>query len=214
MILGRSIAIVLFSSFAAAAGATDVNVIGLFPGKAVIVVDRGPPRTLSAGQRTPEGVLLVSADSRGAVVEVDGKRETLAMGQHFEVAAQTAGRTSVTLPADSAGQFYADGQVNGAHVRFMVDTGATSVLLSTAEAARLGIDYRRAERGRISTANGIAAAYRVVLDSVSLGDITVYHVDAVVAEAAGLDVALLGMSFLNRTEMRRDGAYMTLTKRY
>lgn len=209
------ISIAILSSFAAGlAGATDVNVIGLFPGKAVVVINRGAPRTISVGQRTAEGVVLVSADSHGAVLEVDGKREALAMGQHFETAGQTDARPSVTLPADSSGQFFADGQVNGAHVRFMVDTGATSVLLPLTEARRLGIDYRRGEPGRVQTANGVANAYHVVLDSVALGGITAYHVEAVVAEARGLDVALLGMSFLNRTEMRRDGAYMTLTKRY
>lgn len=197
-----------------AARATDVNVIGLFPGKAVIVVGRGSPRTISVGQKTPEGVVLVSATSEQAVLEVDGKRETLGMGQHFETASQTDTRGSVTLPADSRGQFYADGQVNGAHIRFMVDTGATTVLLPFSEADRLGVDYRRGQPGRIQTANGSASAYRVVLDSVTVGGITAYNVDAVVAQAQGLDVALLGMSFLNRTEMRRDGAYMTLTKRY
>jgi aspartyl protease family protein len=66
----------------------------------------------------------------------------------------------------------------------------------------------------VQTANGSATAWRVILDSVSVGGITAYNVEAVVAQAQGLDVALLGMSFLNRTEMRRDGAYMTLTKRY
>jgi aspartyl protease family protein len=76
------------------------------------------------------------------------------------------------------------------------------------------VDYRRGQQGRIQTANGSALAYRVVLDSVTVGGITAYNVDAVVAQAQGLDVALLGMSFLNRTEMRHDGAYMTLTKRY
>jgi aspartyl protease family protein len=199
----------------AAANATDVNVIGLFPGKAVVVIDRGAPRTLAVGQKTPEGVVLISADSKGAVLEIDGKRETLQMGQDFESSARaTSSRPSVTLPADSRGQFYANGQVNGAHVRFMVDTGATTILLPVGDAVRLGIDYRSGEQGRIQTANGSAAAYRVVLDTVTIGDITAYNVDAVVAEAQGLDVALLGMSFLNRTEMRRDGAYMTLIKRY
>jgi len=199
---------------ACAACATDVNVIGLFPGKAVVVINRGAPRTISAGQRTAEGVLLVSADSKGAVLEIDGKRQSLEMGQHFETATQTGTRESVTLPADDRGQFYADGQVNGSHVRFMLDTGATSVLLPASEAVRLGIRYHRGQLGRIQTANGSAPAYRVMLDSVTVGDITAYDVEAVVAEAQGLDVALLGMSFLNRTEMRREGAYMTLTKRY
>ena len=197
-----------------AAWATDVNVIGLFPGKAVVVINRGPPHTISVGQKTPEGVVLVSADADEAVLEIDGKRQSLGMGQHFEMASETASRASVTLPADSRGQFYAEGQVNGAHIRFMVDTGATTVLIPTSEADRLGVDYRKGIRGRVQTANGAATAYRVVLDSVSVGGITAYNVEAVVAQAQGLDVALLGMSFLNRTEMRRDGAYMTLTKRY
>lgn len=210
----RSLAAASCALFACGAGATDVNVIGLFPGKAVVVINRGAPRTISTGQRTAEGVLLVSSDSKGAVLEIDGKRQALEMGQHFESAAQTGARPTVTLPADSRGQFYASGQVNGAHVRFMVDTGATTVLLPASEATRLGIDYRRGVQGRIQTANGTAPAYRVVLDSVTVGDITAYDVEGVVAEAQGLDVALLGMSFLNRTEMRRDGAYMTLTKRY
>jgi len=86
--------LVLTMAFAAPAFALDVNVIGLFPGKAVVVVNRGAPRTLSIGQRTPEGVLLVSVDSSAAVVEVDGKRERLEMGQHFENAAESGTRTT------------------------------------------------------------------------------------------------------------------------
>ena len=212
----RALAAALCACSAVAAHATDVNVIGLFPGKAVVVIDRGAPRTLTVGQKTPEGVVLISSDSKGAVLEIDGKRETLQLGQDFESSARaaTSTRPSVTLSADSRGQFYASGQINGAHERFMVDTGATTILLPVGDAVRLGIDYRNGPQGRIQTANGSAAAYRVVLDSVTIGDITAYNVEAVVAEGSGLDVALLGMSFLNRTEMRRDGAYMTLTKRY
>jgi len=212
----RHLAVAVCACSAAAANATDVNVIGLFTGKAVVVIDKGAPRTLAVGQKTPEGVVLISSDSKKAVLEIDGKRETLEMGQDFYGAAQpVSDRPSVTLPADSRGQFYADGKVNGGHVRFVVDTGATTVLLPGPDADRLGIDYKnKGQQGRISTANGTATAYRVVLDTVTIGGITAYNVEAVVAEGSGLDVALLGMSFLNRTEMRRDGAYMTLTKRY
>jgi len=88
------------------------------------------------------------------------------------------------------------------------------VLIPAAEADRLGLDYRHGQRGYMQTANGAALAYRVRLDSVTVGDITAYDVEGLVSESRGLDVALLGMSFLNRTEMRRDGAYMTLTQRY
>jgi aspartyl protease family protein len=199
---------------AGAAHATDVTVIGLFPGKAVITVNRGAPRTLSVGQATAEGVKLLSADSKGAVLEIDGKRETVEMGRHFESASLTGERASVTLSADERGHFITDGQVNGVHVRFLVDTGATLVSIPTAEASRLGVDLQKGRPGISQTANGQAAAFRVTLDSVTVGGVTLHNVEGLVHESPGLDIALLGMSFLNRTEMRREGTSLTLVKRY
>jgi len=195
-------------------GATAVNVIGLFREKAVIVVDGGAPRTLSAGQRTAEGVLLVSADSKSATLEIDGKRQVLELGRHAESAASSGARQSVTLAADSNGHFMAEGQVNGARIRFLVDTGATLVTLSATEAQRLGIDFRHGEQAVSQTANGKVLVSRVRLDSVAVGPMALTSVDAVVYDSPGLDVALLGMSFLNRTEMHREGTNLTLTKRY
>jgi aspartyl protease family protein len=198
---------------ATAASATDVNVIGLFPGKAVVTINRGAPRTLSVGEKTAEGVVLISSDHAGAVVEIDGKREKLEMGQHFETAEQTGSRRSVNLAQDGNGHFLADGMVNGAHIRFMIDTGATLVSIPVSEAARLGIDYRKGEPGYSILADGRrVASYRVVLDSVTIGDLTLLNVEGSVSQGSG--IPLLGMSFLNRTEMRREGQSMTLTKRY
>lgn len=194
--------------------ATEVNVVGLFKGKAVVVVDGSAPRTLSVGERTVEGVLLVSADSKSATFEIDGKRQELELGRHVESAALTGARQSVTLAADGNGHFSAEGQVNGAHMRFLVDTGATLVTLPASQAQRLGIDFRRGQQAVSQTANGQVIVYRVRLDSVAVGPMTLTSVDAVVHDSPGLDVALLGMSFLNRTEMRREGANLTLTKRY
>jgi aspartyl protease family protein len=195
------------------AAATDVNVIGLFPGKAVVVVNRGAPRTLSVGQKSPEGVLLVSVDDKGAVLEIDGKRQSLEMGQHFESQEQTGSRNTVILAPDTRGHFVSEGAVNGLPLRFLVDTGATLVAIPAAQARRLGIDYRRGIRGQSQTAAGIVPVFRVTLDSVSLGGITIHQVDAVVLEST-MDVALLGMSFLNRTEIRREGVNLTLIKRF
>jgi aspartyl protease family protein len=197
-----------------AAGATDVNVIGLFPGKAVVVVNRGAPRTLAVGDKTPEGVRLLSVDSGSATLEVDGRREKLDMGQHFETAASSGSRESVTLPADDHGQFVTSGQVNGNHMRFVIDTGATYVAIPASEARRLGIDLSHARQGATMTANGPVAVYKVSLDSVTLGGVTLYNVEATVHPMPGMDVGLLGMSFLNRMEMRREGTTLTLTKRY
>ena len=95
----------------------------------------------------------------------------------------------------------------------LLDTGATMIALSAADALRLGIDYKKGTRGMVNTANGTAPVYRVTLNTVKVGDIELNQVDALIQEA-GLPFALLGMSFLNRTEMQRQGAQMTLTKRY
>jgi aspartyl protease family protein len=197
-----------------AAAALDVNVIGLFPGKAVLTVDRGVPRTLAVGQATPEGVKLVAVDGKGAVVEIEGKRVALELGQHFETASATGSRQAVTLSPDSRGHFVTDGAVNGAHVRFLVDTGATLVAIPARDAARLGIDFRKGRRGISQTANGPVAFWRVTLDSVTLGGVTLTNVEGAVHDSGGLDMALLGMSFLSRTEIQRDGPNLTLIKRY
>jgi aspartyl protease family protein len=214
--LRHCMATLLLAAAAAAspALAMDVAVIGLFPGKAVVVVNGGAPRTLAAGQRTPEGVLLVSADSRSATVEVEGRRRVLELGEAITPGAGTDSRASVTLAADSAGHFLSEGQVNGSRVRFLVDTGATFVTLPAADAKRLGIDHRKGQPVVTQTANGRVVSWRVKLDTVSVGTLSINFVDALVHESPGLEVALLGMSFLNRTEMRREGENLTLVKRY
>jgi aspartyl protease family protein len=202
------------AALATAASATDVNVIGVFPGKAVVTINRGAPRTLSVGDKPVEGVVLISSDARGAVLEIDGKREKLEMGQHFaSTPPEGSGRQTVNLPQDSSGHFIADGMVNGSHIRFMVDTGATLVSIPIAEAARLGIDYQKGRAGYSILADGRrVASWRVMLDSVTLGDVTLLNVEGSVSQGSG--IPLLGMSFLNRMEMRREGQTLTLTKRY
>jgi aspartyl protease family protein len=192
--------------------AAEVNVVGLFPGKAVVSINGGPPRTLGVGQKTAEGVTLLSSERDSATFDIGGRKTALKMGQH--TASVSSRPPSVTLTADSRGHYVVDGQVNGGAVRFLVDTGATTVALSTHDAERLAIDYRKGQPAFTSTANGVAQAYRVKLDSVRVGDITLNGVDALVLPGGGLPVALLGMSFLNRMQMTREGQSMVLTKRF
>jgi aspartyl protease family protein len=209
----RSLAALL--AFAPAlCAAIDITVIGLFRDKAVITVDRGAPRTVSAGEQIAEGAKLVAVDSKGATVEIDGKRQLLEMGQHFATAAPAAGdRQSVTMPVMEGGHYVVDGTINGGYIRFLVDTGATLVSISSAEAQRLGINYLRGRRGGSTVADGrTITTYGVTFDSVTVGDITLLNVEGSVREAGG--PALLGNSFLGRTEMRREGQSLTLTKRY
>jgi aspartyl protease family protein len=194
------------------ASATDVIVSGLFTNKAVVQIDGGPLRTLSVGQKTAEGVVLVSVERDAATFDVDGKRITVGLGR-ARMPSSTPTSESLVLTADLQGHFAADGEVNGRTVRFIVDTGATLISLPASDARRLGIDYLKGQKAMMSTANGNAPAYVVKLDTVRVGGVTLHGVDAVVMEG-GLPVPLLGMSFLNRMDMRRDGNIMTLTKRY
>jgi len=213
-VVGPRIVAVLVSLFPAAGWAADVSVIGLFPGKAVVVIDGGAPRVLSAGQQPVGGVSLVSTDRETATLLIDGHKKTLRIGQHQGGPALESSTQSATLTADAQGHFVVEGQINGGAVRFLVDTGATSVSLSSADANRLGIDYRKGQPGLMGTANGAAVAYKVRLDSVRVGDIVVANVDAAVLEGNQMPFALLGMSFLNRMDMRRVGQTMVLTKRF
>jgi aspartyl protease family protein len=199
--------------FGSAAGAADVTVVGLFPNKVVVQIDGGPMRTLAPGQRTPEGVTVVAVDRDSATFEIDGKRTTLRMGQ-ARIARSAPAPQSVTLTADLAGHFTADGQVNGRSVRFLVDTGATVIALPSGEARRLGVDYEKGQKVLMRTANGTGTGYLVKLDAVAVGNVTLYGIEAVVVDGAGLAMPLLGMSFLNRMDMKREGSIMTLTKRF
>ncbi len=203
---------VLICLLPAAASATEVNVIGLFPGKAVVVIDGGAPRVLTAGKAV-DGVTLLSTDHETATLLIDGQKKTLKIGEHHGVAS-AASPQSATLTADPRGHFVVDGQINGGPVRFLVDTGATTVSLSSVDAKRLGIDYRKGQPGLMGTANGATVAYRVKLDTVRVGNIVANNVEAAVLEGDQIPFALLGMSFLNRMEMKRVGETMVLIKRF
>ncbi len=196
-----------------AASAADVALIGLIGDKAaVLAIGGGEPKTVKLGQ-TWRGVTVISVEPGRATVEIDGKNRVLNIGQHYRGTAVAADRASITLAADARGHFIAEGSVNGVPVRFMVDTGATVIALPAADALRMGIDYQKGQRGIVQTASGPATAYRVRLDRVKLGGIELAGVESVVLEG-GLDIALLGMSFLNRVEMRREGEQMMLIRRF
>jgi len=191
-----------------------VALAGVFPGKALLVINGGAPRTVAAGSSTPEGVRVVSVDAESAVAYFDGQRHRLVVGQHaVSVGRDGGGAPQATIEADGRGMFRTSGKINGATMQFVVDTGATFVALGRSDAQRVGLDLTRAEPISLQTANGVARGWRVPFDSVSVGGITLRNVDGVV-HATDLPVALLGMSFLNRMEMRREGSTMKLRQRF
>jgi len=199
---------------AGGAHAESVMLTGTIGNRAILIVDGGAPRTVAPGEKLG-GVKLVSVQGDQAVVEVGGQRATLRMDQPASVGGGGGGAngTRIVLPASSGGHFMTLGSINGRSVNFMVDTGATSVAISAADALRIGLEYKKGQPVQINTANGVAPGYRVKLNSVRVGDVEVYDVDAVVSEQP-MPFVLLGNSFINRFSMQRDGDQMVLQKRY
>lgn len=200
---------------APALAATQLNVVGLFSNKAVIAVNGSAPQTISAGQ-TKSGVKLISADSESATFLVEGKQQTLKMGQAVSVAGGivSANNSPVSLYADQAGHFFGNLSINGASLKYVVDTGATTVALNSGDAKFAKIDYEKGERINMSTANGEVSAYLVKLNTLKVGTIILNNIDATVNEGGSPTVVLLGMSALNHLDMKRENSIMTLSKKY
>ena len=191
----------------------DVALAGVIGARAVLVIDAGAPQTLAVGARSREGVKLVALRDEIATVEVDGRRETLRLGEHAIHVKGGQEAVRLQLQADSQGHFVSRGRINGIEVNLLVDTGATFVSLGRSDAKRIGLDYTKGERGLTATANGTVPVWRMRLDTVELGSMTLHNVDASVHESE-LPMTLLGMSFLNRTQWQRDGDKLILQKRY
>ena len=106
--------------------------------------------------------------------------------------------SAASVAKASDGHYWAEGQVNGARVRFLVDTGASAVALTMADARRLGIDTDKLDYAYdVVTASGQARAAAVTLGEVSVAGARIEDVQALVIED-GLESSLLGMSYLGR----------------
>ena len=197
----------LAALLASTAHATTVMVMSLETDRAQVLVNGTAVRTLRAGQTSPEGVRLVAADRTKAVLEVDGKALTLGIGQSTVA--------TVELKADARGHFVTTAYINGVPTRALIDTGATSVAISTDEAQRMAISYAGAPRVRVSSAGGPRTGYRVMLATVSVGSITLQNVEGTVMEGGRgeLPITLIGMTYMNGVDLRRAGDTLTLTRR-
>ena len=199
----------------AAAQAESVALAGMMGSKALLVVNGTAPKTVAAGE-THQGVKVISTSGDQAVIEQSGQRQTLRVGAAPVNMSGSAGGgrgTRIALAESSGGHFMTAGQINGRAVQFMVDTGATHIVMSLLDAERAGISYKNGQRVRMTTANGDAEGFRIKLNSVRVGDVEVYDVDAVVTPQA-MPFLLLGNSFLARFQMKRENNLMTLDKRY
>lgn len=180
---------------------------------AMLLID-GDARTVEVGASV-KGVKLVALEDGRAVVEVGGRRQTLVLGAAPArvVAAGPALPRQIVLPMGQGGHYTAMGMINGRVTSFLVDTGATSISISQIEAEKLGLRYVNGKRVVTQTANGVVPAYVIELASVRIGEVEVRDVTAIVIPGQ-MSHVLLGNSFLNRFQMRRENDVMTLELRY
>ncbi len=190
-----------------------LEVQALFSNKAVLMID-GKRHILAVGESSPEGVKVISANSRGAVLEIDGQQKQYNLGNTISTTFTKRKTQKETIFVNSGGMFMTFGNINGRSVRFLVDTGASAIAMNTEQAKQLGIRYEKVGvPGSVSTASGFVDAYRVRLKSVSVGRITETNVEAFVIDGNHPGPILLGMTFLGRLSVEHSGNAMTLLQK-
>ncbi len=213
----RLIAIVCIAGLAAGAAAhavEKVSVNGLFKDKAILVID-GKQRLLRSGETSPEGVKLIRADSKEAVIEIDGVQSTRGLGTHIGGSYQQPESRAVQIYPARGNMYAIVGSINGYPVNFIVDTGATFVSMNERHARRLGIDFAVEGRPALSqTASGVVKVFLVRLKRVKVGEIELTDVEGSVHEGNFHTEVLLGMSFLGRLDIKREDGVMELRKKY
>jgi aspartyl protease family protein len=198
--------------------AQSVSLSGVAGDKALLVIDQAAPRFLSAGQ-THQGVRLLSVQGETVTIEMGGQRQQLRVGDaplHVgggDAAGSGSAGRRVVLTADGQGHFMTHGQINGRTVKFMVDTGASNIILSQADARRINLAFDQGQPVGVNTANGRVTGHQLRLQSVRVGDVQVYDVTAIVLPQP-MPFVLLGNSFLTRFQMVRQNDQMTLERRY
>lgn len=196
----------------ALAHAQSVGIAGMLGSKALLVVDAHPPRALGAGDEF-QGVKVLSVGKDEATVEVKGAQRVLRLGEApVSVGRKGGSGKRVVLMADSRGHFVNSGTINGRVMQYMVDTGASSVAIGRADADRMGLNYLNGQPVRMNTANGVTQGWRIKLDSVRLGDVEVFGIEAVITPQP-MTYVLLGNSLLNEFQMTRINNEMVLEKR-
>jgi aspartyl protease family protein len=196
-----------------AAAAPQLELQAVLGQSAVLQID-GVRRVLRVGQSSPEGVRLVSVDAGSARVQTADQTLTLPLGGRAGGALPTGAMASVRIARDDSGMFLTQGAINGRPLQFLVDTGATTVAMNDATARSLGIDYRAGERGVVQTASGVTEGFAVTLREVSIGSVRLPNVKAVVIRGQQPNPALLGMSFLSRTQIEHAQDALVLKRKY
>ena len=210
----RKLLLAVFLLLASGAGAEDldIDVIGLFKDAALLQIN-GNRHFLRTGELSPEGVRLLKADSREALIQVGAEKMKVNLSTRIGTDFKPMTHATATVAMDRNGRYETTGSINDQTVAFVIDTGANTVAISSRQASALGIDYKRGPVRLATTASGAVRSWQVTLDSVQLGDIRVPNVPAAVLEGNYPQKVLLGMTFLRFVDIKQgDGTIQLRSK--
>jgi aspartyl protease family protein len=185
--------------------APKIKYRGMLSGKALIKVD-GRLIKLTSGQTSKNGVKLLSANLEAIVVLVEGKRYRYK--KHSNQGTILAEEVTLIRDPGSSG-YWAKGRINGKDVTFLIDTGASHVVMNKDQARAFKIK-RGNKKIQVSTATKTETAYQVTLDTVSVGDFELQNIPAIITKHKYPPYPLLGMSFLRHVEINQKNEQMTL----
>lgn len=190
----------------------DVEVLGLFQGAALLRID-GEQKLIKRGSSYRE-VKVIESDPHRVMLEINGQRQEMKMSQRIGTRYAQPTHSEILIPPNDYLQYITSARINGRSARVLVDTGANIVALNSNIATAMGIDFRKGQRGQVTTASGVAEAYRIVLESVDVGGIRVNMVEASVVVGGFPETILLGMSFLRHVEVSNRDGLLVLTRKY
>jgi aspartyl protease family protein len=187
-----------------------IEVIALFTGKVIVNID-GQRRVIAEGDVTEEGVEGIRINSNRAILKVDGEERVYTLNNRIGGPYATKEKKRVDVFRLDGQNYVTSGSINGVPVRFIVDTGASKVAISASKADQLGLDYKnRGKPIQVNTASHVWPGYAVTFDRVKVGDIEMRLVEGIVIEGDKPDIPLLGMSFLSKLKVTKEGEVMRL----
>lgn len=192
--------------------ADSVQLRGLFDSRAAVLVIDGKQSVVRINESV-QGVTLLSVGKRDVTVRYNGQQQTIPLSRRIGANYKVPVVNTVRIASQQGGHYWTQAQINGKSIRVVVDTGATAVTINFSTARHLGIDYEDGDTTEVSTANGTVAAKTVILESITIGEITRNQVQAVILMDDSLPVTLLGNSFLSGVDMRTEDGVLVLTQR-
>lgn len=190
-----------------------MEVVALFRDRAVLRTGAGE-RMLRVGETSTDGVTLLAADAKSARVRYQGREQVLALSTRVASSFSAAAPARIALSPDAQGQYRVGGSINGRPADFLVDTGASIVVMNSQHARALGVDFEQGQRGAVQTAQGNVDAWFVSLDTVAVAGIESRAVQAAIVEGGFPVDVLLGMSFLREVTIEARDGVMTLTRKH